>query len=539
QAREVYLARVPEEQDEERVRAPYDYNNALLLYYYGYWPQARERFLRIYNERCSGPLANQTGQIAWESLYNMAVAMNDTAEAERLARDLQQRGCSFSADGPAFASPEEREAFCNQAENREHPQCLSDVVLTNVRYTRAIEIFRQAEAAEGEEQRRLYEQSATVLVDAVNDEPNHPQAPIALLQAGLALERTQRFDSAGRLYQRVVDEVGPLVAQADPERRTQLEGILATAYFRLAYTANRFFDYDRAIQNYLAIADSSAFARSSDPDMPQRITDSLINAARILEYQQNYRRAAEYYGRAADRLSDPAEQRSARFRIAEMAFKSRDWARAVREMQSFISRYNNDRSAVELVTLANWRIAEAREAQRNSSGHRSALQDTVNVYDRLGGQPGSMAAEYAAQSRFLLVDPTLESLESYEVDPGRRPNVQEFVNELMRQIQSGASRTGTVTSGYEPIMAYRRPTWTIAALTRQGRAYEIYARAVLNATITMPSDLQRQISRASADVRDEVQIQFEDQVRQVLDQQVRPIECFAVVRYALAARAAR
>jgi hypothetical protein len=40
-------------------------------------------------------------------------------------------------------------------------------------------------------------------------------------------------------------------------------------------------------------------------------------------------------------------------------------------------------------------------------------------------------------------------------------------------------------------------------------------------------------------VRDEVRFQFEDQVHQVLDQQVRPIECYAVVRYALAARAAQ
>src|SRR5690606_40296584 len=121
----------------------------------------------------------------------------------------------------------------------------------------------------------------------------------------------------------------------------------------------------------------------------------------------------------------------------------------------------------------------------------------------------------------------------------RRANVPDVVAELNRQIQDGARRTQTMANGYEPILAYRRPTWTIAALTRQGRAYEILARSVLNATITMPTDLQRQISRASADVRDEVQIQFEDQVRQVLDQQVRPIECFAVVRYALAARAAR
>lgn len=539
QSREVYLARVPEEMDSERVRAPYDYNNALLLYYYGYWPQARARFLRIYNERCSGPLANSTGQIAWESLYNMAVKMNDTAEAERLARDLQQRGCSFSADGPAFTNPEEREAFCAQAENREHPQCLSDVVLTNVRYQRALEIFHQAEGAQGQEQRELYEQSATVLVEAVNDEPNHPQAPVALLQAGVALERTQRFDSAGRLYQRVVDEVGPMLAASEGERRTQLEGILATAYFRLAYTANRFFDYERAVQNYLAIADSQTFGRSQDPEMPQRITDSLINAARILEFQQEYRRAAGYYERAAERLTDPAEQRNARYRIAEMAFKSRDWTRAVSEMQAFISRYSNDRAAVELVTQANWRIAEAREAQRNASRHRAALQDTVAAYERLAGQPGSMAAEYAAHSRFLLVDPALQQFEGLEINPGTQSTLEVFVNALNRDIQSASQQTQAVAAGYEPIMAYRRPIWSIAALARQGRAYEVLARAVLNATITMPTDIARQLRGASADVRDELQWQLEDRVRQVLDSQVRPIECYAVVRYALAARAAQ
>ncbi len=546
QAREIYLARVPEAQDRERVRAPYDYNNALLLYYYGYWPQARDRFLRIYEERCTGPTANETGRIAWLSLRNMAVAMNDAAEVERLAGDLQNRGCTFSADGQTFSNPEELVAFCRQADNRDDPRCLAGGDLTNARYRRALDIYQQAEAASGDEQRRLYEQSATVMVEAVNDEPNHPDAPRALLQAGLALERTQRFDSAGRLYQRVIDEVSPRLAQAQGEQRTQLEGIIATAYFRLAYTANRFFDYDRAVQNYLQIADSQTFQRSQDPDMPGRITDSLVNAARILEYQQNYRRASEYYQRAADRLTDAAEQRVARFRVAEMAFNiarasssARDWNSAVTAMQAFVSRYGNDRAATEQVVQALWRIAEARAALRQQSQQRAALQDVVSGYDRLGGQPGSMPAEYAANSRFLLVDPSLQELEQYSVNPGRRNNVPEFVQELNRQVQDGARRTQATAQGYEPILAYRRPVWSIAALTRQGRAYEIYARAVLNATVTMPTDLQRQIRSAGPDVREEVRLQFEDQVRQLLDQQVRPIECFAVIRYALAARAAQ
>ncbi|HJL16243.1 MAG TPA: tetratricopeptide repeat protein [Sandaracinaceae bacterium LLY-WYZ-13_1] len=540
QAREVYLARVPEAQDTEGVRAPYDYNNALLLYYYGYWPQARERFLRIYEERCSGPHANQTGQVAWDSLYNMAVAMNDTAEAERLSRDIQRRGCTFQPDGPTFESEEEREEYCEQEEHADEPICTAGNVITAARYQRALQLFEQAEATDGEEQRRLYEQSATLLVEAVNDEPNHPQAPIALLQAGLALERTQRFDSAGRLYQRVIDEVTPKLADAEGERETELEGILATAYFRLAYTANRFFDYERAVDNYRQIADSDRFERSDDEDMPERITDALINAARILEYQQDYRRAASYYQRAADRLTDPEAKRNALYRVAEMEFKSRDWRSAIGAMRSFIDRYRNDRAARELVVQAQYRIAQIREEQdARQSTQESALEDVVQIYDRVNGEPGSMAAEYAARSRFQLVDPELQDLESLAIDPGRQSNTEAFVNELNRQIQEGSTRTQEVSEGYEPIFQYRRPTWTIAALTRQGRAYEILARAVLNAEITMPTDLQRRIRGASQMVRDEVQFTFEDRVRQVLDAQVRPIECYAVVRYALAARAAQ
>lgn len=546
QSREVYLARVPEAQDTERVRAPYDYNNALLLYYYGYWPQARDRFLRIYYERCAGSTANQTGQVAWLSLRNMAVAMNDASEVERLALDLQNRGCTFSADGPSFTDEAERVSFCQEAENRDHPQCLSVIDTNNARFRRALDLYRQAEGASGDEQRRLYEQSATVMVEAVNDQPNHPDAPRALVQAGLALERTQRFDSAGRLYQRVIDDVTPRLARAEGEQRTELEEIVATAYFRLAYTANRFFDYDRAVQNYLQIADSQAFQRSQDPEMPGRITDSLVNAARILEYQQNYRRASEYYQRAAERLSDASEQRVARFRVAEMAVNiarassaSRDWNAAISAMQAFVSRYGNDRGATEQVVLAQWRIAQARLALSQQSQQRAALQDVVSAYDRLSGQPGSMAAEYAANSRFLIIDPSLQELESFRVNPGRQPTVPAFVAALTQQINDGARRAQSTSQGFEPVLAYRRPVWSIAALTRQGRAYEILVQAVLNATITQPNDLQQRVSRANAEVREEVRMQFEDQVRQLLDQQVRPIECFAVVRYALAARAAQ
>ena len=534
QAREMYLARVDERADTENVREAYDYNNALLLYVYGYWPQARDRFLSIFDERCSGPLADETGQVAWLNLNNMAVSMNDRAEVERLSTELRSRRCTFSsgATGPIDIN-------CAEPENRDQPQCVANVQLTNIRYSRAVEVFDQAERATGADQRRLYEQAATMLVQAVNDEPNHPQAPIALERAAIALERTSRFESAARLYQRIVDEVAPRRG-ADDEEQGRLDAILANAYFRLAFNANRFFDFGRAVDNYRLLADSPRFASSTNPAVVEKREDALINAAVILERQQQYSQAAQYYRRAAAILRDPAERQNAYYRIAEMAFKQQSWTSAVTEMRAFISRYASDRAAGELVVQAYWRIAQARQSARaRATEYTSALTDVVNAFARSGQPASSMAAEYAAHAKFLLVDGSIQSFESFAIRPGSPRTMEAYVNGIKGQIDEGARTAQGLVGGYEPILGYRRPTWTIATYVRQGRVYEVLARAVLNTPFAMPADLASRLRRVSADQRDQIRLEVETTIQGVLDQRVRPIECFAVARYALAARAAR
>jgi len=93
--------------------------------------------------------------------------------------------------------------------------------------------------------------------------------------------------------------------------------------------------------------------------------------------------------------------------------------------------------------------------------------------------------------------------------------------------------------GYEPVIAYNRPGWVIAAYVRQGRVYELLTKAVLELPFVMPEDLNREMRGFSAAEREEVRFQIEDRIRQVLDAQARPFECLAVVRFALASRVAR
>jgi hypothetical protein len=69
--------------------------------------------------------------------------------------------------------------------------------------------------------------------------------------------------------------------------------------------------------------------------------------------------------------------------------------------------------------------------------------------------------------------------------------------------------------------------------------YEVLAKSILNTPFTMPADLKKQAAKLPADAREDIRLRVEDSIRQVLDQETRPVECIAVVRYALAARAAK
>jgi hypothetical protein len=107
------------------------------------------------------------------------------------------------------------------------------------------------------------------------------------------------------------------------------------------------------------------------------------------------------------------------------------------------------------------------------------------------------------------------------------------------QIDAGARSAKTKAESYNGVPPYRRPTWTIAAFVRQGRIYEILARAVLNTPFVVPADLQKKMKGLPDYAKDDIKVQVEDAIHQLLDQQVRPIECLAVARYALASRAGR
>lgn len=94
QARDSYVARVNAAADSANVRATYQYNNALLMYYYGDWQQAKQRFVRLYGERCASAQAYDVSTQVFEHLRAIATAEGNTTEVARLTRMASQGRCA-------------------------------------------------------------------------------------------------------------------------------------------------------------------------------------------------------------------------------------------------------------------------------------------------------------------------------------------------------------------------------------------------------------------------------------------------------------
>lgn len=470
-ARQTYNARVDELHDRADRRGQYEYDNAVVLFNYGYWELARTRLASIFDERCAGPNANEWGRYAWSALRAIAVSSRDDAAVATLGRTLQERACTFARDGQVVQATRE---FCARPENAELPQCLSLGDISAIQYREALALFQQAQTSTGPEQRSLYERAATMLVQAVDAHPEDPSAPQALEVAAQALVATSRFESAGRLYQRIIDEVGPRRAD-DPAAQAQNDVIVANAYFQLAQNANQNFDFDRAIGFYRQLADNERFANSSEERVQSRRRDGVRNAAVLLQRLRRYPEASQYYQRLQT-LSDDAElRRNAEFQIAAMAYQGHDYANAQRLFRDFIRHYASDPTAGESVVEAYWNVAECtrNSTRRDDTAYRQNLSDVVTAFRSSGQPPGGAAAYFAAKAAFTLADVDTARVLALNVSIAQ-PNSAE---ELLSSFQSAViTARNTVVDPYVERMAevetFRVHEFWIAARVAEARAYE-------------------------------------------------------------------
>ncbi|MFO8073671.1 MAG: tetratricopeptide repeat protein [Polyangia bacterium] len=471
--------------------ATFEYQAAQTYYRYGHWDEALPRLEKVYEKYCN---ESEVSIIAWKTLMKVATDRNDLDEKERLA--LLEKDQQCAVEGMEL----------DEDESIDLGTLLGDVAVQ-----RSMNKFNECQETKEAE---ICTEAGEDLVAAVGKAPQHQSADAALHNAALAYEHAQRFDTAMKIYGRIVDEY--------PESRW-----VDKCLFKQAYAANNFFEYEKALDNYKILADEKRFE-----DSKYRV-DSIYNTAYILTNLQSYEQAVPYWERYAAEVDDPEKRIEARFNAADMHFRAERWRTAIKAYESFIRRYERNSEAGIYVVKASYRAGIANQkSNRPKRRITAAWNRTVELYKRLVNEPGSMSAEYAAESHFLLIEEDMRDFEKFEIKGSEK--------QIERKINEGAERVKEFEERYRKIQKYRRPVWSLAAEFRIGYAYEVYAKAIYNIPPPpLDRELRRQLKQLPPEDRELVMLEYEDKFRAAMQQKVEKMEDRAKEEYRIAVELAR
>jgi tetratricopeptide (TPR) repeat protein len=475
------------------------YQSAQNYYRYGHWDEAKARYEVIYDKYCQ---KDELSLESWKVLLNMAVDQNNLDEKERLALLEQDRQCrvegSKAADGEAI----------------DLGSLLGDVAMQ-----RAMDRFR--ECTEGKDA-AVCTDAGDQLVAAVAKAPKHPQADGALHNAALAYENASRFETAMQLYGRIVDEY--------PESKW-----VDKCLFMQANVAAKFFEYEKALQLFKILADEKRFKDS------EYRGDAVYNTAFWLTNLQSYKEAIPYWRRFSAEVDDEVKSIEAAFSAADMNFRAGAWNAAIADYAAFIKKYERNPKAGQQVVKASYRTGLANAKRNKRREQIKAWEQTMTLYKRLVNEPGSMSAEYAAESNFLIIEEDMRDFEKFEIKGSQKA--------IEAKRKEGAEKVKDFETRYRKIQEYRRPEWSLAAEFRIGYAYEVYAKAILNTPMPSLEEMMQMAGMSKQEIkyvkampkeeRDELQYQIEDKIRAKLDETVAAMEEKAQAEYKIAIDLAR
>ncbi len=304
---------------------------------------------------------------------------------------------------------------------------------------------------------KAWEESATLFLALVAEEPKHEFADKALFNAAACYEGARRFESALRLYERIPAEY-PRSALADE------------ALFRVGWNAENTYEFEKAVERYMALV-------KNYPTSKHR-KDALYNAARSLENLQRYEEAAGAFAAYAKAYPDADDAARTLFHGALIYEKTQEWRKLVAALQEFLRRFSRSKEH-ELVVQANLKLALAHRELRDEKATRAGYQATVSEFAKRGLKPDAspLAAAAAAEARFRLAEYDFERYDKIGL-PGTTNT-----KKLKQALQAKLAEAKKVAPQYDEVMKYRRPDWILAAFYRKAYLLERLAQTIYDAPV--------------------------------------------------------
>ena len=443
------------------------YKSAEISYRFLKFDDARKRFETIYAKHCGDPMAVTAGQ-AILITYQLEKNMD---KMETWAIKLKEGKCGKSK---------------------------TDVggLLSGIRFTKAMNWMKKGD----------YDKAAAAFIALVDADPKAKDAPAAMNNAAVCYEKSKRFESATKIYERIWKEY-PKSEHA------------GNALWRTAVNYQRSFEFNRAVNNYLILANSPRFVNDTNRK------ESILRAAVILENDQNYSRAAQLFIRYAKAMGPVKKGAVAFFRAGMIYKKMGDNKSMVKIFREFARTYGSVEDQAASVVEGLYLIASMADKRGDWRTARKYYQQTQSEFGRLGLAPASDAAEYAANAAFMLVERKMEGFKKVTIKGG--------ITTLKRQEAKMAKKAIALKAEYDKIWTYKRARWMLASMYRSGLIYDHFARTLDGAYRKAP--IPKKVKRLG----DEAVDIYTEQLDQLMRQQVDPIFEKAKSNYAACVQKAK
>ena len=397
------------------------YKSAELDLRFLHWDTARPRMEQLVEKYCK---EGDIGANAGNAIIVSYTVENNLDKLETWANKLKNQGCGSK-----------ELAAKNTAE-------LGKLSL-GIKFKRADQLFAD----------QKFEEAAQLYVQIVDADPKGDDSDKALNNAAVSYENVKRFAAATRLYERIVAEY--------PDSK-----FVDDALFRTAVSYQKGFEFDKAVVSYQRLAEDKRFANSTHR------TDSVYNAAVILENDQNYAKAAELFRRyAADKSVKRDDQAEAFYRMARIYEKMKQPDQTIKAMNDYIKNYGSDPKASQRNLEAMFKIAQAYEAKKDRDSAEKQYKKIVLAGANVA--PASEPAEFAAHASFILTEERLPPIEKAKISGGGK--------KLGDSIASFKKSVTDTVGEYNKILGYKRANWTLAAYFRTGYLFELFSKALLAA----------------------------------------------------------
>jgi tetratricopeptide (TPR) repeat protein len=305
------------------------------------------------------------------------------------------------------------------------------------------------------------------LIDLVNQNPRDQDAPTNLNNACVVYEKLYQFGEATKCYERLAHDY-----TSSPLARD--------AVWNAARNHRRFFDFDKAVTLYQQIATDPQFANY------EHRKDSLGLAAQLLDNDQQYARAADFYKRYAETAADKPQDAAQAYSFACTAYeKQHDTARERQCLTELMKRYGAQPTAGEYVVQAHMKMAALAEATGKKKETLDAYRKVRDEFVSRHLPAATPAAAAAAKAEFLLNE---EKFAAFKAKPLKFTANQAQVK---RTFDTFTQDSRTLVDDYKRVWEYKDATWTLAAFLRMGDIYFEFAQKLLKASDDPPDEIKK------------------------------------------------